>query len=109
MTVAAVPVVFVPRHTGRVYVRGRIRRIWRPRYMELIEDGTLRYYYEEDTKITESMTGISTAGTSSTTTTHPPRHHQHPHPQQQHHNYKYTLVVTGARILDVTTIRDLHT
>ena len=31
--------------------------------------------------------------------------HSHPH----HHEYKYTLIVTGARILDVTTIRDLHT
>jgi len=31
-------------HAGRVHVRGMIRRVWRPRYLELDEDGILRYY-----------------------------------------------------------------
>ena len=32
------------RHSGNVRVRGLIVRKWRPRYLELCADGTLRYY-----------------------------------------------------------------
>jgi Protein ENHANCED DISEASE RESISTANCE 2, C-terminal len=61
------------RHEGKAHIRGRIRRVWRPRYLELLADGRLQYYELPAKEL------------------------------------KYTLTVTSARILDVTTIRDLHT
>ncbi len=32
------------KHCGAVQVRGMIRRVWRPRYLEIDEEGVLRYY-----------------------------------------------------------------
>ena len=32
------------KHSGAVQVRGMIRRVWRPRYLEIDQDGVLRYY-----------------------------------------------------------------
>lgn len=26
------------RHAGRAHIRGKIRRVWRPRYLELVRD-----------------------------------------------------------------------
>ena len=36
------------RHGGAVQVRGMIRRVWRPRYLEIDHDGVLRYYEAVD-------------------------------------------------------------
>lgn len=36
------------RHSGRAHVRGKIRRIWRPRFLELWDNGLVRYYEMED-------------------------------------------------------------
>jgi len=45
------------RHAGPVYVRGKIRRVWRPRYLELDDDGILYYYEASSTsKITHKST-----------------------------------------------------
>lgn len=60
------------RHSGHVQVRGRIRRVWRPRHLELLADGHLKYYDQETNAL------------------------------------KYTLQISSARILDGTTLRDLH-
>jgi len=79
------------RHAGRAHVRGKIRRIWRPRYLELFDNGLVRYY-----ELPAASADISQ--------------------QQQRDNDwdlvdripKYALAVFGARILDVTTLRDMH-
>ncbi|GAX09730.1 hypothetical protein FisN_19Lh200 [Fistulifera solaris] len=34
------------RHSGRAHVRGKIRRVWRPRYLEVWDNGLVRYYEE---------------------------------------------------------------
>jgi hypothetical protein len=72
------------RHAGRVHIRGRIRRVWRPRRLELLSDGHLLFY--------DDSTNSSTSSPSTT-----------------NNRLKYTLRVTSARILDVMTIRDMHT
>ena len=36
------------KHGGAVQVRGMIRRVWRPRYLEIDHDGVLRYYEAVD-------------------------------------------------------------
>lgn len=48
---------------GLVLARGRIRRVWRRRYLELTADGILKYYeaQEEDGGTTTSGTAIPTA------------------------------------------------
>ena len=100
------------RHAGRVYVRGRIRRIWRPRYLELLDDGTLRYSEGHHPGVGGSVGGGGGGGGGVTVTVLRSQQEQD-HPDSAAaaaaESYKYTLLVTGARILDVTTIRDLHT
>ena len=60
------------RHAGRCHVRGKIQRVWRPRYLELWDHGVVRYY------------------------------------ELPHQTLKCTLQVLQARIIDVTTLRDMH-
>lgn len=76
------------RHAGRAHIRGKIRRIWRPRYLELCDKGLLRYY---ELPPTADVTMPEEA-------------------DWQHVNMviKDTLVIHHARIIDVTTLRDLH-
>jgi hypothetical protein len=76
------------RHAGRAHIRGKIRRIWRPRYLELCDKGLLRYY---ELPPTADVTMPEEA-------------------DWQHVNMviKDTLVIFHARIIDVTTLRDLH-
>lgn len=38
------------RHSGRAHVRGKIRRVWRPRYLEVWDNGLVRYYEENDSR-----------------------------------------------------------
>jgi hypothetical protein len=76
------------RHAGRAHIRGKIRRIWRPRYLELCDKGLLRYY---ELPPTADVTMPEEA-------------------DRQHVNMviKDTLVIFHARIIDVMTLRDLH-
>jgi hypothetical protein len=76
------------RHAGRAHIRGKIRRVWRPRYLELLDQGTVRYY--ELPATADITSGKNSDG--------------------DHVNMisKYTLAIYHARILDVTTLRDIH-
>jgi hypothetical protein len=88
------------RHAGRAHVRGKIRRVWRHRYLELWDNGLVRYY-----ELPSARTNEGNFGSSSTTAESPhPEDAQHPHRRVQ----KYTLAIYHARILDVTTLRDIH-
>lgn len=69
------------RHCGRAHVRGKIRRVWRNRYLELGDDGKIRYY---------ELPNNSDCVTKETLV------------------LKYILAIEQARILDVTTLRDIH-
>ena len=87
------------RHSGRAQVRGKIRRVWRPRYLELWGDGS----------------GTSTGGCVATTDA-VVRYYELPPDSDPgvedslhlHLTPKYMLKVYAARILDVTTLRDMH-
>ena len=50
------------KHSGAVQVRGMIRRIWRPRYLELDDNGVLRYYEaaipQKSVKISQSKSKL---------------------------------------------------
>ena len=76
------------RHAGRAHIRGKIRRVWRPRYLELCDSGLLRYY---ELPPTADVTLPEDSDWD----------HVHMIP-------KDTLWVLSARIIDVTTLRDLH-
>ena len=76
------------RHSGRCHIRGKIRRIWRPRYLELYDSGLVRYY---ELPITADVTLPEVSDVD----------HVNMIP-------KDTLVIYHARIIDVTTLRDLH-
>ena len=72
------------RHSGRAHIRGKIRRIWRPRYLELMDNGLVRYYECDEEEVAAR--------------------------DREHINMipKCTLQVFRARIIDVTTLRDVH-
>jgi hypothetical protein len=76
------------RHAGRAHIRGKIRRVWRPRYLELCDTGLIRYY---ELPPTADITLPEDSDWD----------HVHMIP-------KDTLLVYSARIIDVTTLRDLH-
>lgn len=76
------------RHAGRAHIRGKIRRVWRPRYLEVCDSGLVRYYElppTADVTLPEDS-------------------------DWDHVNMipKDTLIIYHARIIDVTTLRDLH-
>lgn len=75
-----------PRHSGPVQVRGRIRRVWRPRHLELYADGHVKYY-DASAAATEPSVPYSTSSPSNAL------------------ELKYTLQISSARILD--GVRDL--
>ncbi|KAL3940498.1 MAG: hypothetical protein SGBAC_004973 [Bacillariaceae sp.] len=76
------------RHAGRAHIRGQFRRIWRPRYLELLDNGMIRYYE------LPSTADVTLPEDS----------------DLDHVNMipKHTLLLHHARIIDVTTLRDLH-
>jgi Protein ENHANCED DISEASE RESISTANCE 2, C-terminal len=109
----------VIRHAGSAHVRGRIRRVWRPRYLELTSDGRLLYYeYSSQQQQHESHQllhhdvasfPVGTTRVDSTAICGRTQDDNGLEPPPVVTVLKYTLTVTAARILDVTTIRDLHT
>jgi Protein ENHANCED DISEASE RESISTANCE 2, C-terminal len=110
----------VIRHAGSAHVRGRIRRVWRPRYLELTSDGRLLYYEycsqqheshhpSHDDQASSFAVGTTTRGDSTAIHGRTTRNGNDILEQAPVLVLKYTLTVTAARILDVTTIRDLHT
>jgi Protein ENHANCED DISEASE RESISTANCE 2, C-terminal len=96
------------RFAGPVHVRGKIRRIWRLRYLELCDDGLLRYYDELpadhvvdlDTFQGNNMILSSVGGSTGMYSTASVESDSSPP--------KYTLHISNARILDATTLRDMH-
>ncbi|KAL7566135.1 hypothetical protein ACA910_003904 [Epithemia clementina (nom. ined.)] len=151
-TTAALTVSIPPtpqvRHAGRAHVRGKYRRVWRPRYLELLDQGIVRYYEFPSA----SGTGTQITGQSSPTTstsralyassaTSSPTNAEDSSWQymmmmtssgnnnNSNNNSgefkgssddvpllssstdwtpKYVLQISHARILDVTTLRDMH-
>jgi hypothetical protein len=77
------------RHAGRAHIRGKIRRVWRPRYLELCDTGLVRYY---ELPPTADVTLGSAEDWD----------HVNMIPKD------HALVIYHARIIDVTTLRDLH-
>jgi hypothetical protein len=103
----------VIRHSGKAHVRGKIRRIWRPRYLELWGNGLVRYY--------ELPAETSTGGASSELVFRNNNTNNYRNEGRTNAGVstifgdggsivpKYTLRIYYARMLDVTTFRDMHT
>ena len=83
------------RHAGRCHVRGQIRRVWRPRYLELCDHGLVRYYELPDSQHNNNNQAeqLHLSSSSFNRSTIIP---------------KCTLQVLQVRIIDVTTLRDMH-
>jgi Protein ENHANCED DISEASE RESISTANCE 2, C-terminal len=102
------------RHAGRAHVRGKIRRIWRPRYLELWDNGLVRYHeLPAATMVNNNSNSINSIHSWSdialpSELEHEQNHHHH-QAQRAHGTLpKYTLQIFHARILDATTFRDMH-
>jgi hypothetical protein len=95
------------RHAGRAFIRGRFRRVWRPRYLELWDNGLVRYFE------------LPLSTTTAMTTTNENNSELQPIEERADNNTnhnstaplrfpKATLRIFHARILDVTTFRDMQ-
>jgi len=94
------------RHRGSAQIRGKIRRIWRPRYLELCDNGSVRYY-EIHANVTSTNHHHHTY--QNLVTQYQDDHQDnHEYIHSEHNIPKCTLQVYHARIIDVTTFRDLH-
>jgi Protein ENHANCED DISEASE RESISTANCE 2, C-terminal len=82
------------RHSGRCHVRGQIRRVWRPRFLELCDNGLVRYY-ELPSSSSSALSAAAAAAVAACT-------------DDALKIPKCTLQVVQARIIDVTTLRDMH-
>eukprot|EP00545_Synedropsis_sp_CCMP1620_P000304 CAMPEP_0119010850 /NCGR_PEP_ID=MMETSP1176-20130426/5288_1 /TAXON_ID=265551 /ORGANISM="Synedropsis recta cf, Strain CCMP1620" /LENGTH=941 /DNA_ID=CAMNT_0006963591 /DNA_START=80 /DNA_END=2905 /DNA_ORIENTATION=- len=109
------PVVI--RHAGRAHIRGKIRRIWRPRYLEVMDSGLVRYYECSDDATTNNGSDAAASSSLAISTFHPPNDYYNNNNKinnksnDEHHLHmipKCTLQVYRARIIDVTTLRDVH-
>ena len=98
------------RHAGRALVRGKFRRVWRPRHLEVLDNGVVKYYEVPPPTPGATSTGITldafnmentaaSGGDYNTSTTSYEDHSKIP---------KATLWIHHARIIDVTTLRDMH-
>lgn len=73
------------RHAGKAHIRGKIRRVWRPRFLELLDNGLVRYYELPNSK------------------------HGNTGEEMDSYLLKCVISITGgSRILDGTTLRDMH-
>ena len=93
------------RHAGPAHIRGKIRRIWRPRYLELWDTGLVRYSEVTNHPSQEHSSGSN--GTGEEKEVDPAPYHDHD-PKVAWTIPKYTLAIYSARILDGTTLRDMH-
>ena len=109
------------RHAGRAHVRGKYRRVWRPRYLELLDQGIVRYYEFPSTSSGQQPQHqhSPTNGGGTVEDSWQYMSHNLPHSGEFHDMLppllpsdewipKYTLQISHARILDVTTLRDMH-
>lgn len=85
-------------HAGKAHIRGKIRRVWRPRYLELLDSGLVRYY--ELPNVKQNDVAHSSVFNPSQSGSH-----------LEVHRYSLKCVISvsgGSRILDGTTLRDMH-
>ena len=137
ISVAAPPAasMMTIRYSGRAHIRGKIRRIWRPRYLELCDNGLVRYFElpspsSSSAVVANVMLGgdfSSSVGSGSGGDFGGGGAEGHAGAADvigddvdidmeqrtqdlKHFNMilKDTLVVYHARIIDVTTLRDIH-
>jgi hypothetical protein len=97
------------RHAGRALIRGKIRRVWRPRYLELLDTGCLRYYELPDSSSPsgDCAAAADPGGGAIDESAHD-RQRQLLLLPPACGIPKHTLRVQHARILDGTTLRDMH-
>merc|ERR1711862_227605 len=94
---SSLPASDVVRHAGHVSVRGQIRRVWRPRFLELLDNGLVKYYE----LASEENASTDVDVTKSATFKHQQTRHHLPDP-------KVSVWIHSARIIDVMTLRDIH-
>jgi len=114
------------RHSGKALVRGKFRRVWRPRRLEVLDNGVVNYYELNETLtptttaagrvasldsfFVDSNTTSTTKATATSTTTNEEEKEQTVVDNDDYHSKipKASLWIHHARIIDVTTLRDMH-
>lgn len=90
------------RHRGRALVRGKFRRVWRPRWLEVRANGFLSYYECPDLTPSSALDVFVDPATMISETVE--------EADDQYHSKvpKCTLWIHHARVIDPTTLRDMH-
>ena len=93
-------------YSGKVHVRGLLRRVWRPRYLALGDDGYLRYHESMPPLILqqeEDGLGGPSSSFRSTTLTNNNYHVHHTHRPKT-----ILAILDGARTIDPHSVVDNH-
>ena len=88
---AMIPKEMTYHYSGKVHVRGLLRRVWRPRFLALGDDGYLRYH--------ESIPPLYQ------------QQQQNPHPNNLTHTHRpktILAILDGARTIDPNSVVDQH-
>ncbi|KAL3757331.1 hypothetical protein ACHAWU_008492 [Discostella pseudostelligera] len=97
-------------YVGKVHVRGLLRRVWRPRYLALGDDGYLRYHeslpplYQQDIPHPNRQHNPNSA--LSTTNASHGSHALHNH--HTHRPKSILKILDGARTIDPHSVVDQH-
>ena len=94
-------------YVGKVHVRGLLRRVWRPRYLALGDDGYLRYHeslpplYQQDqphpNRLHNPRSSLSTTNASHDS-----------HTMHTHRPKSILKILDGARTIDPHSVVDQH-
>lgn len=88
-------------YSGKVHVRGLLRRVWRPRYLALGDDGYLRYHESIPPLIQQEEDGPSSFQSTALTNNNYHVHHTH-RPKT------ILAILDGARTIDPHSVVDNH-
>jgi len=94
---SAIPREMTYHYAGKVHVRGLLRRVWRPRYLSLGDDGYLRYHESIPPAIQQQNLGSSTAHNNNYSNLH-----------HTHRPKTILAILDGARTIDPHSVVDQH-
>eukprot|EP00986_Skeletonema_menzelii_P019001 scaffold27050_cov137-Skeletonema_menzelii.AAC.3 len=91
-------------YAGKVHVRGLIRRVWRPRYLALGDDGYLRYHESVPPPVQQNNYRMMSSSPTNNSSAY-----QHMYNIHHTHRPKQILaILDGARTIDPNSVMDQH-
>lgn len=101
-------------YAGKVHVRGLLRRVWRPRYLALGDDGYLRYHeslpplYQRELPHPDWLNNPSSSLSTTNASHGSHAMHNNMHHHHTHRPKSILKILDGARTIDPHSVVDQH-